>query len=257
MDIMTILGVGVGISAVYFALHEGGIASILYNPIAALLVYGGTLGSIMVTFPWQILKRAPKAVFLTVFPPKILSAATYVDLLVRLSEKSKKNGLDSLQEDISKMHDPFLVDGLQMLLDGFDPELVRENLEKELVFLKRRHNQVTSIFRSCGTYAPIFGLLGTLIGVVQVLRNLTDPESLGPSMAIAITATFYGIFGANFLFLPTAGKLNALTDQEVLVKEVAIEGILAIQNGDIPTVVSRKLHAYLAYKLRQNKTQKK
>jgi len=105
-------------------------------------------------------------------------------------------------------------------------------------------------------YAPIFGLLGTLIGVVQVLKNLTDPESIGSSMAVAITTTFYGIFGANFLFSPAAGKLTALTEQEVLLKEVAIEGILSIQSGDIPTVVARKLHAYLAYRTRKGKVRK-
>jgi chemotaxis protein MotA len=110
--------------------------------------------------------------------------------------------------------------------------------------------QITAIFRSAGTYAPIFGLLGTLIGVVQVLRNLTDPTSMGASMAIAMTASFYGIFSANFLFLPIAAKLNFHSEEELLLKELIAKGVSSLQRGDIPLVVSKKLEAYLSYRLR-------
>ena len=127
---------------------------------------------------------------------------------------------------------------------------MRENLNKEIHFTRERHEEVGGIFRIMGTYSPVFGLLGTLIGVVQVLKNLSDPKSLGASMAIAVTTTFYGIFGANFIFLPICTKLQVLSERELLLKEVAIEGILALQNGDIPLVVSQKLKAYLAYKIR-------
>ena len=185
MDIMTILGLIIGLSAVYYTMHVGGIVALLFNPAAAILVFGGTLGATMVTYPWQIFKRAPKASFLTIFPPKRLSPTHYINLLVSLSERSKKNGIDSIQDQIYEIDDPFLVDGLQMVLDGYDPDVVRENLDKEIIFLRKRHNQVTSIFKSMGAYAPIFGLLGTLVGVVQVLKNLTDPESIGTSMAVA------------------------------------------------------------------------
>src|SRR3989304_576597 len=123
MDIMTILGLIVGLSAVYYTMYAGGIVSLLYNPVAAILVFGGTFGAIMVTYPWNTLQRAPKALLLTIFPQKRLSTIHYITQLVSLSEKAKKNGLDSLQEDLPKLKDPFLSDGLQMLLDGFDPEL--------------------------------------------------------------------------------------------------------------------------------------
>ncbi|MBU2567372.1 MAG: MotA/TolQ/ExbB proton channel family protein [Elusimicrobia bacterium] len=251
MDFMTITGLLVGGLAVYYALAVGGIGDLIFNLPAAVLVFGGTLGATMVTYPWSIFSRVPKAVGLMLFPPKRLSPEHYITLLVQLSERAKKSGIDSLQDDIPKIQDPFLVDGLQMLLDGLDANMVRENLDKEIVFLRRRHSQLTSVFRSMGTYAPIFGLLGTLIGVVQVLQNLTDPTSIGAAMAVAVVTTFYGIFSTNFFYLPTAGKLDSLTEQEVLLKEVAIEGILSIQKGDIPMIVSRKLHAYLAYKIRQ------
>ncbi|MFN3966746.1 MAG: motility protein A [Endomicrobiia bacterium] len=256
MDIMTILGLIIGASAVYYVMYVGGIEKLLLNLPSAILVFGGTFGATMVTYPFSILAKVPKVIFLMLFPPRRLSPQHYISLLVQLAEKAKKSGIDSLQEDLPKIKDHFLVDGLQMVLDGLDPELVRENLEKEIVFLRRRHSQVTSVFRSMGTYAPIFGLLGTLIGVVQVLQNLTDPTTIGSAMAVAVVTTFYGIFSTNFLYLPTAGKLDALTEQEVLLKEVAIEGILSIQKGDIPMIVSRKLHAYLAFKLRQIRREK-
>lgn len=253
MDLMTFLGLAVGFAAVYYVMQVGGILDLLFNLPAAVLVFGGTLGAAMVTYPWGILKRAPKALLLMIFPPRRFSPQSYISLLVSLAEKSKREGVDALIEDLPKIRDPFLVEGLRMVLDGLDPEIVRENLNKEIIFLRKRHAQVAAVFRSMGTYAPVFGLLGTLIGVVQVLKNLTTPEAIGASMAVAVTTTFYGIFGANFLFLPAHGKLNALTEHEVLLKEVAIEGILSIQKGDIPLVVSRKLQSYLAQKMRQLK----
>ncbi len=251
MDIMTFVGIILGGSAVYYTMHAGGIAGLLLNLPAAVLVFGGTLGATFVTYPFGLLMKVPKAMMLMFFPPKRNTPQYTINLLGQLAEKAKKMGIDSLQDEFVRIKDPFLEDGLQMVLDGMDPNIVRENLDKEIVFLRRRHSQVTAIFRSMGAYAPIFGLLGTLIGVVQVLQNLTDPTSIGASMAVAVTTTFYGIFGTNFLFLPAAGKLAALTEQEVLLKEVAIEGILSIQQGDIPLIVSRKLHSYLAYKTRK------
>jgi len=251
MDFMTVLGILIGGTSIYYTMYVGGIAGLLLNLPAAVLVVGGTIGATFVTYPFHIIKRLPKAIMFTIFPPKRHTPQYMMNLLIQLAEKAKKSGIDSLQDDFPRLNDPFLVDGLQMVLDGLDPNIVRENLDKEIVFLRRRHSQVTAVFKSMGAYAPIFGLLGTLIGVVQVLQNLTDPTSIGASMAVAVTTTFYGIFGTNFLFLPAAGKLSALTEQEVLLKEVAIEGILSIQAGDIPLIVSRKLHSYLAYKTRK------
>lgn len=251
MDIMTVSGLLIGGAAIYYTMYVGGVVGLLLNLPAAILVYGGTLGATLVTYPFNIIKRVPKAMMLVLFPPKRYTPQYMMGMLLRLAEKAKKSGVDSLEAEFPTLKDPFLEDGLQAVLDGLDPTVVRENLEKEIVFLRRRHSQVTAVFKSMGAYAPIFGLLGTLIGVVQVLQNLTDPTSIGSSMAVAVTTTFYGIFGTNFLFLPTAGKLAALTEQEVLLKEVAIEGILSIQAGDIPLIVSRKLHSYLAYKTRK------
>jgi chemotaxis protein MotA len=146
--------------------------------------------------------------------------------------------------------DQFLANGLKMISDGLPPALVRANLEKEIHFIRLRHAEIANVFRNMATYAPIFGLLGTLVGVVEVLLNLTDPRSMGAHMAVAMTATFYGIFGANFLFLPVAGKLQAYSEEELFLKEVMIEGILSIQRREIPAILARRLQAYLNHRSR-------
>lgn len=252
MDILTILGLLLGFGAVYTVMYLGGILHLLYNPVAALLVFGGTFASTLISVPWSQLKQALKASTFILFPRRYRQQPeVIINTLLQLCEKAKRNGIDSLQEDIPKMNDRFLSDGIQMLIDGLPADLIRDNLETEIVFIRRRHNANSAVFRTMGTFAPIFGLLGTLIGVVQVLKNLADPKTMGASMAIAVTTTFYGIFSTNFIFLPIASKLNALSEMEILSKEVMIEGILAIQSGDIPLILRRKLESYLAHRARK------
>ncbi len=236
--------------SVFYVMHTGGVTDLLLNREAFILVFGGTFFCILISYPWRLLKKIPRGVLMMLFPPKTYDPETLIPIIVGLSEKAKREGLSSLQEELLKIDEVFLRDGIQMVIDRVNPEVLRENLNKEIHFTRERHEEVGGIFRIMGTYSPVFGLLGTLIGVVQVLKNLSDPKSLGTSMAIAVTTTFYGIFGANFIFLPICTKLQVLSERELLLKEVAIEGILALQNGDIPLVVNQKLKAYLAYKLR-------
>jgi len=257
MDIMTILGLVLGIGSTYYVMAEGKIAYLLLNSNAAILVIGGTLGATLITFPWKVLRQAPRAVWLIFFPPRKDLPSETIKMIVRLAEKAKTKGISTLLGEVKDKSNHFMIDGIQMLVDDLDPEVIRENMEKDITFIRRRHQQISGIFRTMGTYAPIFGLLGTLIGVVQVLRNLTDPQSMGASMAIAITTTFYGIFLTNFLFLPIAGKLTVHSDDELLVKEVVIEGLLAIQQGDIPIIVTKKLETFLSYKIRKKEIKKK
>lgn len=252
MDILTVIGFILGAGAVYIVMYEGGIVELLYSPLSGLLVFGGTFASTLISVPWSQLRQALRASTFIFFPKKYRQQPEVViNTMLMLCEKSKRSGIDSLQDDIQKMDDRFLTDGLQMLIDGLPSDLIRDNLETEIVFIRRRHNANSSVFKTMGTYAPVFGLLGTLIGVVQVLKNLADPKTMGASMAIAVTTTFYGIFSTNFIFLPIASKLNALSENEILLKEVMIEGILAIQAGDIPLILRKKLESYLAYRVRK------
>jgi chemotaxis protein MotA len=250
MDVMVLLGLSFGGACVYYVMSQSGIAAMLLSKNAAILVYGGTLACIMITYPWTVLKKIPTVVKRVFFPPTTREASFVISTMVRLAEQSRRGGVDSLEGEINQMPDRFMADGLRLVLDGLPPELIRENLEKEIAFARARHMQMSNVFRSMGTFAPIFGLLGTLIGVVQILKNLTDPQSLGAAMAIAVTTTFYGIFGTNFVFLPIAGKLSAQSDAEMLVKEVIIEGVLSIQAKEVPAVVSLKLQAFLSYRFR-------
>lgn len=253
MDLMTILGLILGIGSVYYVMNAGGITALLLNVNAAILVFGGTLASTLISYPFKVLKQAVKVLRFVVFPSKRYAPTEIIETIIRLSERSRRTGISSLTDEIHVIKDRFLVDAIQMLVDNIDPEIIRDNLEKDILFTRKRHTQVAGVFRTMGTYSPIFGLLGTLIGVVQVLRNLSDPQAMGTSMAIAVTTTFYGIFGTNFIFLPIAAKLTVHSEDELLIKEVVIEGILSIQNGEIPIIVRKKLQAFLSYKLRQVK----
>ena len=256
MDLMTILGIITGSGAILFVMWRGNMIYMLFNVEALVLIFGGTFGAAMITYPWRIIKQLPIALKIIFFPPRRVNKEKLVKQIILLSENAKQNGMESLQNDMSSIETPFLIDGLQMVIDGLEIDIVREKLEKEIYSIRRRHQQLANVFRSMGTYAPIFGLLGTLVGVVQVLRNLTDPQSLGASMAIAMTASFYGIFSANFLFLPIAGKLTSHSDEEILLKEIITKGVISIQKGDVPVVVEKKLEAFISFKKRKKEFKK-
>lgn len=250
MDFMTLLGMFLGLGSIYYVLHHGGMLTLILNLEAFILIFGGTAGSVCISYPWKVIKTVPRALLMVIIPPRKTTYSQLILSFVHLAEKARRDGLDSLQTELTGAKHHFLRDGIQMILDGLDSETVKERLEREILLTRQRHMQITAIFRSAGTFAPIFGLLGTLIGVVQVLRNLTDPTSMGTSMAIAMTASFYGIFSANFLFLPIAAKLNYHSEDELLIKELIAKGVSSLQRGDIPLVISKKLEAYLSYKLR-------
>lgn len=245
MDLMTLLGWIVGIGAIGWVLDAGGTTHFFFNLRAAVLVFGGTLGATLITYPWAILKRVPISLLLFMFPGRRESPDSVMARLMGLSNRARRTSMESLEQDVRGTRDNFLANGLKMIADGLPAAVVRGNLEKEIYFIRLRHAEISNVFRNMATYAPIFGLLGTLVGVVEVMLNLTDPRTMGMHMAVAMTATFYGIFGANFLFLPVAGKLQSYSEQELFLKEVMIEGILSIQRQEVPAILGRRLDAYL------------
>jgi chemotaxis protein MotA len=244
MDWMTPIGYLVGLSAVGYVLVQGQSVGLVFNLHALILVYGGTIGSTMLSYPSNVIFQAVRAVRVFFLPGERPAASSVIALIIRLADKARRQGLDSLQADLDQVRFPFLVSGLRMVLDGMPVDILRDNLIKEIRFARDRHAQVANVFRSMASYAPIFGLLGTLVGVIQVLMTLNDPKTIGASMAIAMTATFYGIFGANFLFLPIAGKLNVYAQEEVFLEELMIEGVLSIQQNEVPVLIQRKLQAF-------------
>ncbi|MBI5202171.1 MAG: MotA/TolQ/ExbB proton channel family protein [Elusimicrobia bacterium] len=248
---MTILGVLTGAGVVVYVLQSGQMLHFLLNPEAIILIFGGTLGSVLISYPWEALKNIPMAVKMVLFPPKRPPANRLIANFIRLAEKARRQGLDSLADEIATAEHPFLGDGIQMIVDGLEKEVLLERFERDMVFTRQRHVQVSGIFRSAGTFAPIFGLLGTLIGVVQVLRNITNPAAMGASMAVAMTASFYGIFSANFLFLPIANKLNYYSEEEMLNRELIARGVIGLLEGASPWLLGRKLEAYMSFHLRR------
>ncbi|MCD6413400.1 MAG: MotA/TolQ/ExbB proton channel family protein [Elusimicrobia bacterium] len=245
MDLMTISGLIIGVAAVWFVLSAGGILKLLFNLQAAILVFGGVIGATLITYPWSLIKKIPKCTWFMFFPRRFLSQRRIVAIFENCSKKVHRSGIDQTLLEEVPPGNIFFRRAMSLLVDGFEADFIKETLKKEIDYLKKRHRQVYEVFRSMGAYAPIFGLLGTLIGVVQVLRNLTDPVSMGASMAIAITTTFYGIFSTNFIFLPIAGKLEALTEKEVLADSLIIEGVLSLKNGEIPSVIKKKLESFV------------
>jgi chemotaxis protein MotA len=244
MDWMTPLGYLIGLGTVGYVLMAGNSIGLILNVHAILLVFGGTLGAVLLSYPQNVMTQAVKAVRVFLFPGNRPNANAMINVLMRLSDKARRQGVDSLEPDLPQVRIPFLATGLRMVLDGLPADMIRSNLIKEIRFSRDRHAQIANVFRSAAAYAPIFGLLGTLVGVVQVLMTLTDPKTIGASMAIAMTATFYGIFAANFMFLPVAGKLNVYAQEEGFLQELIIEGVLSIQQNEVPALAYRKLQAF-------------
>lgn len=251
LDTATVLGMIVAWGALLGALLlEGGNPRALINGPAALLVFGGTFGAGIISFRMSQLKSLP-AVLAQAFTEKSQDVSEVIALLVGFAERARREGLLVLEEEVDTLTDPFLLRGVQLAIDGTDPELVRDILTTELHFLQARHRVGESIFTTLGGFAPTLGIIGTVVGLIHMLSSLSDPGRMGPLIASAFLATLYGVASANLLFLPIAKKLRARSTEEVLIREVMVEGILSIQAGDNPRVVEEKLKAYLAPRIRE------
>jgi len=251
MDLMTILGFLAGLATIYYVMYAGDIVHLLFNPLAIILVFGGTFSAVLIAYPWETLRRIPSAVRLMFVGRKHtdeLRQAT-IDHLASLAEKARRQGAGSLQSDAAAERDQFMSYGLQMVVDGLEQEAILENMEKKTAFSYQHNQKVASVFRTMATLSPIFGLLGTLIGVVQVLKNLNSPSEMGAAMAIAITTTFYGIFAANFLFLPAAIKLGDRNEDDALYRQLVSEGMVSLRQGSLPVILRKRLNAFIIGRL--------
>ncbi|MBN1467510.1 MAG: motility protein A [Fusobacteriaceae bacterium] len=208
------------------------------------IVVGGTFGALFVGYPLKQVIGIIKVMMKTIKPPKIDNSNT-IEALVKFSEKARKEGLLSLEAEISQIEDSFLKKGLQMVVDGTDPELVKNILDNELSAMELRHSTGKSLLKFGAALGPAFGMIGTLIGLILMLGNLSDPGSLGPNMAVALITTLYGSMIANIFFDPMANKVDYYSGLEINGKELIIEGILSIQNGDNPKILKEKLKTFL------------
>ena len=251
MDISTVLGLLLGVVFIIGGiLTSGQIDSYIHIP-SIIIVLGGTIASTLASFPLKNFLNTSR-VIKKAFSYKETSPDEVIEEIINLANIARKEGLLALEEYAEELQDDFLQKGIMLIVDGTDPELVRNILETELTFLEEIHMDGQSIFETMGTYAPAFGMIGTLIGLINMLKDLDDPSMIGPNMSVALVTTFYGSILANVVFLPLARKLKIRSKSEVLVKELTVEGLLSIQAGENPRIIEEKLKTFIPPEMRKN-----
>jgi chemotaxis protein MotA len=251
MDLTTLIGLILGFVLIGMAIAQGTGAGGFIHPPSMMIVMGGTLAATMVSFTFTELKGVI-GVTKKAFFSKADSIPEIIKTVLRFALKARREGILALEGEIESVKDPFIAKSLQLAIDGTSPEIMEEVLRNEVSRIDERHALGQRVFKSMATYAPAMGMIGTLIGLVQMLQAMDDPSAIGPGMAVALITTFYGALMANLVYLPIAAKLKLRSDEEALVKEVIISGILAIQSGDNPRIVEQKLQVFIAPKHRTN-----
>ncbi len=244
MDLPTLLGVFIAFALLGWAIVSGGSPEAFLDIPSVMIVIGGSFGAAMIAIPAGRLKAMGK-VFGKAVKHKATSPQKLIEDLVSYAEVARRDGILSLESQCKDIEDPFIVRGIQMAVDGTDPELIEQIMSTELDNLVERHEAGRNIFATIGKYAPAFGMIGTLIGLVAMLANMDDPSSIGAGMAVALLTTMYGAILANVVFLPLADKLASRSAEEVLTKTIIIKGVMSIQSGDNPRIVEQKLTTFL------------
>ena len=244
MDVLSIVGILIALVAVLGGNYiEGGHISALVNAPAALIVIGGTLGAIVIQHSAYVLKNACRQLVWIVKPPAPDFSAGIVRV-VGWSNTARKDGLLGLEGVAEVEADPFSRKGLQLLVDGAEPEVIRSVLELELDNFEKIDMDAARVYDAMGGYAPTLGILGAVLGLVHVMQNLADPSKLGPGIATAFVATIYGVALANLLFFPIASKLKSLVHSKTQYREMLLEGVVAIAEGENPRAIEMKLQSY-------------
>jgi chemotaxis protein MotA len=241
---------GIGIGLAFFgillaALMEGTSPASFIDIPAMIIIFAGTGGATMASVGIENMRRIPDLYKLVLRAPN-LDVPGRVQLLVSLAEQARREGLLALDQRVAEVDDDFTRKGLQLVVDGIDPDLVREVLEAEIDGMVARHHMGAGVFDKAGGFAPTMGIIGTVMGLVHVLQNLAAPSTLGPAISSAFIATLFGIGTANVIYLPVANRLKSLSSSEVEMRTLTLDGILAVQAGDNPRVVAEKLNSYIA-----------
>ena len=251
MDFATLIGIVVAFALVLISISLGSGLDLFIDYPSMLIVFGGTFGATMVHHPLKEVFAVFK-VMRHVFFTRLSNSNDIIPMFVGLAHKSRKEGILALESELETMDDPFLLKGLQLAIDGMEPESIRQILETEVECLEERHRSGGEILNTMGTLFPSMGMIGTLIGLVQMLKSMADPSTIGPAMAVALLTTFYGAVGANLVCLPMAGKLRKRSKEEVAVKDMLICGILSLAAGDNPRILEQKLLVFVPPALRQS-----
>ncbi|MDH3584884.1 MAG: motility protein A [Phycisphaerae bacterium] len=244
MDLGTIAGLVIAFALIFWAILAGGSLGSFIDVGSVAIVVGGGIAATMASTPMQKVKRV-MSVFMKAIMHKAVSPQKLIEDLVSYAEIARRDGILSLESAAKEIEDPFIVRGIQMAVDGTDPELIEQIMETELENLVERHEEGKGMFETLGRYLPAFGMIGTLIGLVAMLANMDDPSSIGAGMAVALLTTLYGAVLANVFALPVADKLGKRSAEEILLKTIIIKGVMSIQSGDNPRVVEQKLKTFL------------
>jgi len=246
MDIATIIGLILGIGLILASIMMGGDGLTPFIDIPSMMiVFGGATAAVLINFPLSNCIGSFKVV-LKCFLFKLPDTVEIIQQFKELAGIAKKEGLLALESQIEELSDDFLKRGFESLIAGASVEQIRAGMETELGYIDQRHVTGKKIVDACGAAAPAFGMIGTLIGLVMMLRNLSDPSQIGAGMATALLTTLYGALTANVVCIPLAGKLETRNSEETLLRELMIEGVCAIGNGDSPNVVEEQLLAFLS-----------
>lgn len=245
IDILSIIGILLGFAAILGGnLLEGGQMASLVNMPALLIVLGGTLGATLLHFPSKTIWHSIKILWLILRPRKLILDKE-IKKIVQWSALARKEGLLGLEAVVDKEKDPFAKKGLQLLVDGNEPDVIRDCLDVEIATIEHIEMQAAKVYEAMGGYSPTIGIIGAVVGLIQVMQNLSDPELLGAGIATAFVATIYGVGFANLLFLPIANKLKLQAYALVQAKEMVLEGIAAIAEGENPRNIELKLSGYI------------
>ncbi len=245
MDLGTIIGLAGGFALIFMSIltSGGSIASYLNLP-SFIMTLGGSFTALLVANPLSRVLGMMKYINITLKVP-VYEEERIISRLVTFSEKARREGLLALEDDLEEVEDEFLRKGIQLVVDGTDPEIIKNILYTELNQIQERHLMGQNLFDQWGKYAPAFGMIGTLAGLIAMLANIEDKSSIGSGMALALITTMYGAIFANLIFIPFKDKLEDRDKAETLVKEIMIEGILSIQSGDNPRILEEKLLSFL------------
>ncbi len=241
MDLSTIIGLAVGFgSLILSVLLEGGSPASFIQFSAMLIVFGGTLGATLIAYPLDCVKKLPTLLQISIKKQEY-NVHELVDTFSSLSEKARKNGLLALESATQEIQDPFMKQAIMLAVDGTEAGTLKNILETQVEHLEERHEVLIGMLEAMGGFAPTMGIIGTVMGLVHVLSNLSDPNSLGPKIAVAFIATLWGVASANLMWLPLGSKLKRKNHEEIFFRMMVIEGVLAVQSGENPRLVRQKL----------------
>ena len=245
MDKISVLGLLIGIAAIVGGqILEGGSVGSLSQPTALVIVLGGTMGAVMLQSPYATFVRGMRMVRWVWYPPVIDPQALIRQITV-WSQLSRREGLLALEKSLNQLKDPFARKGLQLLVDGAEPERLREVLEVEIDAFEQQQRAAARIWEAAGGYSPTIGILGAVLGLIHVMENLSEPSKLGAGIAVAFVATIYGVGLANLVFLPMSNKLKAHIQRLIVHREMLVDGLVGIANGDNPRIIESRLQGYI------------